>query len=139
MVIADVGLAELLWTTLWLFFLFMFIWIFIALISDIFRDHEMSGVAKALWIVVLIVFPLIGSLIYIIVRGPGMAQRSAARANAARADFDDYIRQTAAVSGPGGGGGSSPVDDLHRLATLRDNGTITDAEFEAMKARVVSG
>ncbi len=72
------GLAELLWTTLWLFFLFMFIWIFIALISDIFRDHEMSGWAKALWILVLVLFPLIGSLIYIIVRGPGMAQRSAA-------------------------------------------------------------
>ena len=139
MVIADVGLAELLWTTLWLFFLFMFIWVFIALISDIFRDHEMSGWAKALWIVVLVLFPLIGSLIYIIVRGPGMAQRSAARQSAAKADFDEYIRQTATASGGGGGGGGpSPVDDLHRLATLRDNGTITDEEFQAMKARVVA-
>ena len=68
-----------------------------------------------------------------------MAQRSAARQSAAKADFDEYIRQTATASGGGGGGGSSPVDDLHRLATLRDNGTITDEEFEAMKARVVSG
>ena len=79
MLIADVGLAELLWTTLWLFFLFMFIWIFVILISDIFRDHELSGWAKALWILLLIIFPLIGSLIYIIVRGPGMAKRAARR------------------------------------------------------------
>lgn len=137
MLIADVGLAELLWTTLWLFFLFMFIWVFIALISDIFRDHEMSGVAKALWVLALIIFPLVGSLIYIIVRGPSMAERSARAAAASKAELDEYIRQTAATSG-GAAAGAGPVDDLHRLAALRDNGTITEEEFQAMKARVVS-
>lgn len=138
MLIADVGLAELLWTTLWLFFLFMFIWVFIALISDIFRDHELSGVAKALWVLALIIFPLIGSLIYIIVRGPSMAERSARAAAASKAEFDDYIRQTAATGGGAGAAGAGPVDDLHRLAALRDSGTITEEEFQAMKARVVS-
>ncbi|HET8619217.1 MAG TPA: SHOCT domain-containing protein [Acidimicrobiales bacterium] len=137
MLIADVGLAELLWTTLWLFFLFMFIWVFIALISDIFRDHELSGVAKALWVLALIIFPLVGSLIYIIVRGPSMAERSARAAAASKAELDDYIRQTAAAGGAGAAG-AGPVDDLHRLAALRDNGTITEEEFQAMKARVVS-
>jgi hypothetical protein len=137
MLIADVGLAELLWTTLWLFFLFMFIWVFIALISDIFRDHELSGVAKALWVLALIIFPLVGSLIYIIVRGPSMAERSARAAATSKAEFDEYIRQTAATSG-GGAAGAGPVDDLHRLAALRDNGTITEEEFQAMKARVVT-
>jgi hypothetical protein len=135
MLIAEVGLAELLWTTLWLFFLFMFIWIFVALIADIFRDHEMSGWGKAAWILLLVIFPLIGSLIYVIVRGPSMAQRSASQAAAAQAELDNYIRTTAATAG---GGGSGPVDDLSRLAALRDSGTITEEEFQAMKARVVS-
>jgi hypothetical protein len=135
MLIADVGLAELLWTTLWIFFLFMFIWVFVILITDIFRDHELSGWAKALWILLLIIFPLIGSLIYIIVRGPGMAERRAKEASAAKADFDAYIRQTAAAGGGSGGGG--PADDISRLAALRDSGTITEEEFQSMKARVV--
>ena len=68
MVIAEVGFAELFWTMLWFFFLFMFIWLFVALVSDLFRDHELSGVAKAIWIVVLVLFPFLGSLIYLIVR-----------------------------------------------------------------------
>ncbi|HET8618534.1 MAG TPA: SHOCT domain-containing protein, partial [Acidimicrobiales bacterium] len=108
---------------------------------DIFRDHELSGVAKALWVLALIIFPLIGSLIYIIVRGPSMAERSARAAAASKAEFDDYIRQTAATgggAGAAGAAGAGPVDDLHRLAALRDSGTITEEEFQAMKARVVS-
>jgi hypothetical protein len=133
MVVAEVGFAELFWTVLSLFFLFMFIWVFVALLSDLFRDHELSGWAKAGWVVALIVFPLLGSLVYLIVRGQGMAERSARAEQAARAQLDSYIR-TAATST-----GTSSVDDLARLAALRDNGTITVAEFEAMKARVVGG
>ena len=126
-------MAELLWWTIELFFLFMFIWIFIVLLTDIFRDHELSGWGKAGWILLLIIFPLIGSLIYIIVRGPSMAERSAKQAAAAQAQMDEYIRQTVATS-PGGGS----ADELSKLATLRDNGTISEEEFQAMKARVVS-
>jgi hypothetical protein len=133
MVLAEVGFAELFWTMLWLFFLFMFIWVFVALLSDLFRDHELSGWAKAAWVVGLIVFPLLGSLVYIIVRGQGMAERSARQEQAARAEFDSYVRQTAAATG------SAPVDDLTRLSELRSNGTISDDEFESMKARVLSG
>jgi Phospholipase_D-nuclease N-terminal len=133
MILADVGFAELFWTMLWIFFLFMFIWVFVALLSDLFRDHELSGWAKAGWILALVIFPLIGSLVYIIVRGQGMAERSARREQAARADFDSYIRATAASTGTG------PVDDLTRLTELRNNGTISDAEFEVMKARLVPG
>ena len=78
---------------------------------------------------------MIGCLIYVIVRGPSMAERSAKQAAAAQAQLDDYIRQTAASTG---GGGSSPVDELHKLAALRDSGAITEEEFQAMKARVVT-
>jgi hypothetical protein len=133
-VVADVSLGDLIWTTIWVFFLFLFIWIFIVIISDLFRDHSLSGWAKAIWVVGLIVFPLLGCLVYLIARGDSMAQRSAAEQQAAKAQFDDYIRQTA-----GGGGGSGPTDELSKLAALRDSGTITDAEFESMKARVVGG
>jgi Short C-terminal domain len=133
MVVAEVGLGDLIWTTIWIFFLIMFIWLFIAIVSDLFRDHELSGWAKAVWVVALIVFPLLGSLAYVIVRGQGMAERSAAQTRMAQEQVDSYIRTTATSSGTG------PVDDLTRLAQLRSNGTITDAEFESMKARIVSG
>ncbi len=133
MVLADVSLGDLIWTSIWIFFLVMFIWLFIAIIGDLFRDHQLSGVAKAIWVVALIVFPLFGSLIYLIARGQGMGERSAAQARSAQADFDSYIRTTATSSGTG------PVDDLTRLAELRASGTISDAEFEAMKSRVVGG
>jgi Short C-terminal domain/Phospholipase_D-nuclease N-terminal len=133
MVLADVSLGDLIWTTIWVFFLIMFIWLFIAIVSDLFRDHEVSGWAKAAWVVGLIIFPLIGSLVYLIVRGEGMARRSAAEGRAAQADFDSYVRNVAQTSGTG------PVDDLARLAEMRNNGTITDAEFESIKARIVTG
>lgn len=131
MILADVGFAELFWTVLWLFFLFMFIWVFVALVSDIFRDHELSGWGKAGWIILLVLFPLVGSLIYLIVRGGGMAERSAKQAQAAQAQFDSYVRQTAASTG------TSSVDDLTRLAELRSNGHLTDAEYESMKQRIL--
>jgi Phospholipase_D-nuclease N-terminal/Short C-terminal domain len=133
MVLGDISLGDLIWTTIWVFFLILFIWVFIAIVSDLFRDHETSGLAKAIWVICLILFPLLGSLVYLIARGDGMAKRSAAQQRAAKADLDSYIRETA------GTGGTGPVDDLHRLAALRDSGTITDAEFEQMKARVVGG
>jgi hypothetical protein len=134
MLIADVGLGELLWWTIELFFLFMFIWIFVVLITDIFRDHELSGWGKAGWILLLIILPLIGSLIYIIVRGPSMAERQAKELAAAQSQMDAYIRD-AAASSPAGGA----ADELTKLAALRDSGTISDEEFQAMKAKVVAG
>jgi hypothetical protein len=133
MLVADVGLADLIWTSIWIFFLIMFIWLFIAIVSDLFRDHELSGAAKAVWVVALIVFPLLGSLAYLIIRGQGMAQRSATQARNAQAELDSYIRTTAASSGAG------PVDDLSRLAELRASGSITEAEFESIKSRIVNG
>ena len=128
---ADVHLADLIWTTIWVFFLIMFIWLFISIVGDVFRDRELSGVAKAIWVVALIVFPLVGSLVYLIVRGTGMAERSAAHHRLAQEQLDSYIRTTAASSGSG------PVDDVARLADLRTSGAISDAEYETIKARIV--
>jgi hypothetical protein len=130
MVFAEVGLGDLIWTTIWIFFLVMFIWLFISIVGDIFRDHALTGWAKAGWVVGLIVFPLVGSLVYLIVRGEGMAQRSADQQRMAREQIDSYIRTTAASSGAG------PVDDLARLADLKSSGVLTDDEFDAIKARI---
>ena len=134
MVLADVHLADLIWTTIWVFFLILFIWVFIIIISDLFRDHTLSGWAKALWVIALIIFPLVGSLIYLIARGSSMAERSAAEQAKAKEQFDAYVRATAGSSGGGGG-----ADELSRLAELKANGTITEEEFQTMKARVVGG
>ena len=133
MVLADVGLGDLIWTTIWIFFLILFIWVFIMIVTDLFRDHTLSGWAKAAWVVGLIIFPLIGSLVYLIARGQGMAERSAAQQQHARAQFDEYVRSAA------GSGGTGMADELARLADLRDKGTISEVEFQTMKARIVGG
>ncbi|MFP3902222.1 MAG: SHOCT domain-containing protein [Acidimicrobiia bacterium] len=133
MVLAEVNLGDLILTAIWVFFLILFIWLFIAIVSDVFRDHELSGVTKALWVIGLILFPLIGALVYLIVRGSGMAQRTAARERLAQSQVEGYIREVAGTPG------AAPVDDLARLSELRRNGTITDAEFESIKSRIVAG
>jgi hypothetical protein len=133
MLLAEIGQGELLWTTLAIFFLFLYIWVFIAIFSDLIRDHEMSGVAKAIWIFCLIVFTWIAVLVYVIVRGKGMSERAMKAQVDAQKQFDDYVRQTA-----GSAGGASPADQLAKLAELKAAGTITDEEFNSMKAKIVS-
>jgi hypothetical protein len=133
MTLAEVDLGDLIWTAIWIFFLVMFIWLFIAVVTDLIRDHTLSGWAKAGWVVGLIIFPLLGSLVYLIVRGEGMAHREAERERAAQAQFASYVRNVA------GSSGTSQVDDLARLEELRRNGTITDAEMDTIKARITSG
>lgn len=128
-ILANVSLGDLLVTMLWLFFLFMWIWIFIAIISDLFRDHQMSGIAKVVWVVVLVFLPILGSLAYLIVRGQGMARRSQIAAAKAQEAFDDYVRETA---------GNTPADQLAKLVDMKQSGHISDEEFQAMKAKIVS-
>jgi ABC-type transport system involved in multi-copper enzyme maturation permease subunit len=130
MLLAEIGQGELLWTTFAIFFLFLYIWVFIAIFSDLIRDHEMSGVAKALWIFALIVFTWIAVLIYVIVRGKGMSERAMKAQVDAQKQFDNYVRETA--------GGASPADQLAKLAELKAAGTISEEEFNSMKAKIVS-
>jgi hypothetical protein len=92
MVLADVGLGELIWTTLFIFMLVMFLWVFILAVRHLFRDRELSGWAKAGWLVGLILFPLLGSLAYLVVRGGWVTEDSAAdaavRARLTRTEFE---------------------------------------------------
>ena len=93
---ADWGVGQVLWTMIYFFFLFAFIWILITVLIDLFRDHTLSGVAKALWVIFLIFLPLIGTIVYLIARGGGMHERAAQAAARQQKAMDEYIRQTPA-------------------------------------------
>ena len=94
MVLADYELGDAILTALWIFFLVIWLWILIAIISDLFRDHTVSAWAKVLWVIALLFVPFLTALIYIIVRGHGMAERNAKEMKQAQQQMDDYIRQT---------------------------------------------
>jgi hypothetical protein len=106
MVLADVGVGQLIWTTLFLFMLAALVWVFIVVVRDLFRSRVLSGWAKAGWLLVLILFPLLGSLVYIIVRGLwlGTAEDAAARAQITRTEFERRERGVADPTGSGPGG-----------------------------------
>jgi Phospholipase_D-nuclease N-terminal/Short C-terminal domain len=131
MPLADFGLGDALLTVLEIFLFVLYFWILITIIGDLFRDHEMSGWGKAGWILVLIVVPLLGALIYLIARGEGMRERSVREQADMRKHMDAYIRETA-------GGAASPVDELAKLSDLKDKGAISDAEFEQAKAKLLT-
>jgi len=118
------------WTML-IFFLFI-IWIFILIqvIMDIFRSHDMHGGAKALWLIFIILLPFLGVFVYLIARGHKMQEHQLASAKAQQEQFDTYVKQTA--------GTPSTADELAKLADLKAKGTITDADYEKAKAKILS-
>jgi Na+-transporting methylmalonyl-CoA/oxaloacetate decarboxylase gamma subunit len=120
---------SLLWTMLEFFLFVIWIWILIAIFGDIFRSDDMGGWAKALWVIFVIVLPFLGILIYLIARGGKMQQRSLSDAAKQKQAFDAQVREAA---------GSSVTDDLAKLADLKSQGVLTDAEFEAQKAKLLS-
>ncbi len=123
-------ILDLFWTMLQIFVFIIWIWLLIAIFSDIFRSHDMGGGAKALWFIFVLVVPLFGVLVYLLVRGGSMHERAVAQAQRQQHAFDDYVRQTA--------GGASQADELAKLADLKAKGVLTDAEFEAQKAKLLT-
>jgi ABC-type transport system involved in cytochrome bd biosynthesis fused ATPase/permease subunit len=129
MLTADFTLGDALLTVLEIFLFVIYFWILITIIGDLFRDHQLSGWAKAGWVLLLLVLPFLGALIYLIARGEGMRERAVKEQAEVRKHMDAYVRETA---------GTSPVDDLHKLSELKDKGAISDAEFERAKAKLLS-
>lgn len=125
--LATFGLGEALWTVLVVFFMFMFLMVLFNIFGDLFRDHELGGGAKALWVLALIVATPLAALIYLIVRGKGMAQRAMAAQAEAQQQFDAYVKQAA--------GGSAA--EIAQAKQLLDSGAITQAEFDAIKAKAL--
>jgi hypothetical protein len=111
------------------FLFFIWIWLIISIFMDIFRSHDMGGVAKFFWVLLIIILPFLGAFVYLIVRGGGMHERSAQQAQAQQQAFSSYIRQAA--------GGSSAADELAKLTDLKAKGAISDAEFEKAKTKIL--
>ena len=115
----------------WFFCAFVFcayLFAIFAVISDLFRDHKLNGWWKAVWIVFLIFVPFLSLLVYLAARGGGMAMRSMDRAGRDQTEFNEYIRHTASVS---------PSDEISKAKDLLDAGTISAAEFDQIRSRVV--
>lgn len=121
------------WLTIVIFFFFAWLMVLFQILVDLFRDKDVNGAVKAVWVVALIFLPFITALIYLVSRGAGMAARSQASASAARAETDAYIRSVA-----GGGGGASAADQIAHAKQLLDSGAITEEEFQQLKAKALS-
>ncbi|WP_435058827.1 SHOCT domain-containing protein [Streptomyces sp. bgisy060] len=121
------------WTVMWIFLWVLWIVLLFRIIGDIFRDDELSGVAKTIWLLFVVVVPFLGVFVYVLARGKGMGQREVKHARAQQQAFDDYIRDTA---GSGTGPGSE-ADQLAKLSEMRAKGDITDAEFQRAKEKIL--
>lgn len=121
------------WDFIWFFvtiFVFMaYLMALFSIISDLFRDRNLNGFLKAVWLLFIIFIPFLTALVYLIVRGSGMAERSAERDKAAEAAMTDYIRSAA---------GATPATELAQAKALLDQGALSEAEFATMKARILA-
>jgi hypothetical protein len=130
MLASTFGVGQVLWSMLWFFIFLMWILLLFQVTVDIFRSRDLSGVAKALWILFVIVLPYLGVLVYLIARGDNMHEHAVADAKAQDEAVRQYVRSAAGTS-------ASAADELHRLADLKERGVISDAEFATLKAKVV--
>jgi ABC-type multidrug transport system fused ATPase/permease subunit len=119
-------------TMLYFFLFIIWIWLLIMVFVDVFRSHDMGGLAKALWVIFIIILPFLGVFVYLIARGGKMHERAAAQAADQQKAFDAYVKQAAGTSG------DTTADQLSKLAGLKSQGVITDAEFDAQKAKILA-
>lgn len=120
---------DLIWWFLWAFIFVSYLFALFAIIGDLFRDRNLSGGWKAVWIFFLIFFPIITALVYLIARGKGMGERQVAAAQQYKAAQDDYIKSVA---------GTSPAEQISQAKSLLDSGAISQAEFDALKAKALA-
>jgi len=127
--LADISFGELLLICFEIFFLVIWIWILFTIITDLFRDHALSGWAKAAWVFFLVFIPFLTALIYLVARGSGMRDRTIKAQAEAKQHFDSYVREQA---------GASPADELHKLNELKEKGALSSEEFEKAKAKLLA-
>ena len=106
-------------------------WLLITVFSDLFRRHDLGGGAKVLWCIFVIILPFLGVFIYLLIEHQGMADRSMKQAQAQQQEFDSYVKTVASSSGAAG--------EIEHAKQLLDSGTITQAEFDALKAKALAG
>lgn len=123
-----VNLGSIIWYTLTIIIFISYLFALFAIVGDLFRDRDLSGGLKAVWIFFLVFFPFITALIYLIARGNGMGQRAEAQMRQSKAATDEYIRSVA----------GSPADEIARAKSLLDAGTISTEEYTKLKAKALS-
>lgn len=128
---ADYPFLDILWTMIIFFAWVCWIWIAITVFGDVFRRHDISGWVKAAWCVFVIVLPFLGVLVYLIAQGKHMAERNAKASQAARSEFDEYVKTVATEGGP--------AAEIEKGKQLLDSGVLTQAEFDALKSKALGG
>ena len=123
------GNGELLWSMVMFFFFVIYFMMLFNVIGDLFRDHTLGGFAKTIWILFLLFLPLLSLLIYMIVRGDGMAKRAMAQQAEMKKQMDEYVKETA--------GGADPTAQIASAKSLLDSGAISQEEFEALKKKAI--
>lgn len=129
MLAAEFGVGQVLWSLMWFFLFLIWIVLFFNVVVDVFRSSDLSGIAKAVWVIALVVLPYLGVFVYLIARGDRMHERQARDVRAQEEAVRDYIRSVS---------GSSPASELERLDGLRSRGVISEEEFAALKAKILS-
>lgn len=129
MLLANFSFGDALLVVFEIFLFVIWIWIYITIFSDLFRDHELSGWAKAAWVLFIFVIPFFGALVYLVARHSGMRERTLKAQAEAKHHMDSYIQQQTH---------SSPADELHKLNDLKDKGAISAEEFETAKAKLLA-
>ncbi len=130
---AEYPFLEVVATMVVFFAWVVWIWMMIAILTDVFRRRDISGWGKAAWTVFLIVLPFLGALVYLIANHDGMADRRVKDAQVAQAQFDDYVRSVATNGGDGGA-----AAEIEKGKRLLDSGAITQEEFDAIKAKAIA-
>jgi hypothetical protein len=131
MLAAEFGTGQVFLSMLYFFLFFIWIWLLIVVFSDIFRSHDLGGFAKAMWVIFVILLPYLGVFVYLIARGHKMQEHAMEAAQAQDAAMRQYVQQAA-------GTGGSAADQLAKLADLKAQGVIDEAEFERLKSQIVS-
>jgi hypothetical protein len=126
---SDYPFLDVFWTMIIFFLWVIWIWFLIAILSDVFRRHDIGGGSKALWCVFIIFLPFLGALVYVIANGQGMAERNVKDAKVAREQTDDYIRSVA----------GGPAGEIEKAKQLLDSGAISADEYAALKAKALAG
>jgi hypothetical protein len=129
LITASYSFLDVFWDILIIFAWILWIWVAIVAFSDIFRRRDLSGWAKAAWVVLIVILPWIGVLIYVLVNHDGMAERNERQARAAQSQLDEHVRQAAGTAGPAG--------EIETAKKLLDSGTITQDEFDAIKTKAL--
>ena len=132
-VAADYPFLDVFWTMLVFALWIVWFWILIRVFADVFRRHDISGWGKAGWVLLTVLVPFVGVLIYLIAHGKDMGQRDIEQYKAQRAQFNEYVRSVAADGGEGGA-----AAEIAKAKSLLDSGAITQAEFDSLKAKALS-